>query len=121
MSVARFDAFLEVEQVEVVAGFAVELVELLEVELLQQAVVALQADQVVEAAGIGQRLLERQHGGAVLNLADLLGKLLGVFGIEAEQDVLDCFDFLRDLFGGFEQVGVVLHARRPVRHCSSSK
>ena len=72
-----------------VAGFPVELVEFLEIELLQEGVFALQADQVVEAAGIGQRLFQRQHGVAVLDLADLLGKHLGVFGIETEQHVLD--------------------------------
>ena len=55
-----------------VAGFAVELAELMEIELFELFIFALQADQVVEVAGIGQRFFEREDRSAVLNLADLL-------------------------------------------------
>ena len=105
----RFDGIFQVEQVEVVAGFAVELAELVKVQLLQQAVFPLQANQVVEVARIGQCLFKRQHGGAVLNLAELARKLFGVFNVEAEQNVFDGFDFLRNFFGRLEQVGVMLN------------
>ena len=81
----------------------------MKVQLLQQAVFPLQANQVVEVARIGQCLFKRQHGGAVLNLAELARKLFGIFDVEAEQNVFDGFDFLRDFFGRLEQVGVVLN------------
>ena len=76
---AVFDALLEVQEIQVVAGFPVELVELLEIEMLQEFVTALEADQVIEAAGIGQGLFQGQDSGAVLNLADLLGENLRHF------------------------------------------
>ena len=103
-----FDGVFEVEQVEVVTGFAVQLTQFVKIQLLQQTVFTLQANQVVEVAGVAQCLFERQHGGTVLNLVELPGKFFGVFDVEAEQDVLDGFDFLRDLCGRFEQVGIVL-------------
>ena len=90
-----------------VASFAIELVEFLEIELLQQTVVALHPDQIIETAGIGQSFFERLHRGTILNLADLLREVLRVLSVEAKQDILDRFDLPGYLFGGLEKIGIV--------------
>ena len=66
--VALLDGLFEIEQVKVVAGFPVQQIELLKIQLFQKGVFALQADQIVQAPGVGQRLFQRQHGFPVLYL-----------------------------------------------------
>ncbi len=92
-----------------IASFTIKLIELLEVKLLEQCVISLQADQVVEITGISKRILERQYRCAVLNLTDLTREFLCILDIKAEQYILNSLYLLRDLFGLFEKVGVMLH------------
>lgn len=92
-----------------VAGFPVENVQFGEIQFIQDAVLTLQADEVVEAFRIAQCFLQSQDGFPVLNLAYLVGEYLGIFYVEAEQHILDMLDFLLYFLLGFEQVGVVLH------------
>lgn len=99
----RFNALFELQQVEVVAGFAIELVEFLKIKLVEERVFPSQANKVEEATSIGQGFFQGQHGGAILDLADLPRKFLGVFDIKAEHNILDLLNFTLDLLGGFEQ------------------
>lgn len=71
---ALFEAFLQIEQVQMIAGFAVQQIQLLEVKVFEQGIIALEADDIVEASGVRQGFFDGQHGFPILNLADLVGE-----------------------------------------------
>ncbi|MNE60774.1 hypothetical protein D3C80_1559440 [compost metagenome] len=58
----------------------------------------MQANQVVETTGVSQRLFERQHHGAILDLGNLPRKFFGIFDVEAKQNVFDRLDFFGNFF-----------------------
>ena len=91
-----------------VVGFFVEVVELAKIEFIKQVVLAGEADDIVKLPGTTQCPLDFNHFRPVLNLADLLRKDLGVFGIKPEQHILDGFDVGQNLLFGFKEVGPVI-------------
>ena len=100
--------FTLIQQGEVVVCLGGELGDLAEVELGEQLVLAREADEVVEALGVVERLDDLPHLRAVGDLGDLLGEDFGILGVEVEERVLDRLDIGSDLGLGLEEVGVTL-------------
>ena len=104
--IGALDGIALVEQCHVVGGLVGERAEFAEVELVEQLVLAGEADEVVEVFGVLQGLDDAAHLGLVFDLADLLGEDLGVLGVVVEECVLDGLDVGSDLVCGLEEVGV---------------
>lgn len=101
--------FFEIEKVEMPADFVVQDSELLEVELFEKFVMAVQADDVVQVLGVFKRLLYVERYGFVLDLAYLLGKDFGIPDIVPEKLFPYVADFFVQFLFGSEKIGIRPH------------